>query len=257
MMIPVQIGVYASGEPVTIDLASSSLGVSGASRSGKSTAVYGLLGRLPQGVRLWGADPTGILFNVWRPDPWRVLTTRNLPQVVEMLRGVVDELDKRLDYLLEHKLDKLPVNQGFPYLLGVFEEYPGLLNRLRDYDRENGLKPAERLEPKVISLLTRIFLEGRKCLISVVLISQQFSVELTGSSVIRDQLGILLTFRQGATSLRMVHPDITPEEIEIARKFIPGQGFIQKDSGDLETWRAVNTTYPQYAALVQRNQFSM
>lgn len=246
----IKMGIYADGTPVYLDITASSIGVSGATRSGKSTAVYGLLSRLPDRVRVWGADPSGLLFAPWPPEPWRVSTTRDLPAVVKMLRGVVAEMDRRINWLLTNQLDQVPFGL-FPHLLGVFEEYPGLLNRLRDYDRENGLKPADRLEAKTLALLTRIFLEGRKVGISVLLIAQQLLAELTGSTVIRDQLGTLLTFRQGAVSLRLVHPDIETVEIDAARRFLPGQGFIQEFGSELRVWRAYRTDYASYLAAVK------
>lgn len=249
----IALGVYQTGEPVIFDPFSASSILSGRSRSGKSVCLYGILAGLKaMPVRVFGCDPTGIAFNALGEglggSAWRVSTLRNPPDLLQILGEVVEEMDRRIDSLLAQRLDKFDdFTSGFPALLGVFEEYPGIMGILHAWDASQGLKPAERLATRFEAAIQRLALEGRKVGIYLLICIQRGDVSALGSSggILRSQLGNRLSFAQDPDGLRMLHGSaLSDEHLAAAAGFLPGQGLIQAESeAEPRIWRAKLVNY--------------
>lgn len=227
--------------------------LTGATRSGKSTQLYGMLVQL-RGlpVRVCGIDPSGVLFNGLSGglggDEWRVMTLRDPDRVGSVITAIVGEMDRRIDLLLSLRRDNLDCfDASMPLLVIVFEEYPGLLAALAAIDQASGAKPAQRVEIHVRAAVQRLALEGAKVGIRLWLVAQRADASLL-TGVLRSQLTQRLSFRQDAEGLRMLHPAITPEQIEDASRFVPGTAFAEFDGGlSLTRYRADYIDYDRFA----------
>lgn len=247
------LGKFQTGLPTFFDPLSASTIISGRSRSGKSTALYSILaGLVDSPVRVFGCDPTGVCFNALGDGlggrAFRVSTLRDPPALIEVMEKVVAVMDKRIDKLLAEQTDKfVDFDRNFPALLGVFEEYPGIMGILHSWDSANGLKPAERLAPQFERLIQRLALEGRKVGIYLLICIQRGDVAALGSAggILRSQLGNRLSFAQDPDGLRMLHGSTLTEEIlATAAGFLPGQGLLQLETDPApRIWRADPTTY--------------
>ena len=248
----VRLGRTATGKDVYLDpYAPAHTVLTGATRSGKSVQLYGILAQLiGHPVQLCGVDPTGVLFNPVGShlggDDLRVLTTRDTSRVLTVMSDLLDEMDKRIVSLLSQRLDKFTAfSSSFPLLLVVFEEYPGLLATLKAIDQASGAKVADRVETKVRAAVQRLALEGAKVGVRLMLVSQRADAEfLTG--VLRSQLTQRCSFKQDADGLHMMHQGIAKEDVERAQNFIPGQAFIEVAGEPLTQYRADLITYSDY-----------
>lgn len=208
--------------------------LTGATRSGKSVCLYTMLSQLPGlPVQVCGVDPSGILFNALGDalggQSRRVATLRNPVRVEQVLNGIVHEMDDRIDTLLGLRLDKFDsgdFTEDVPLLIVLLEEFPGMLAAIAADDMANGRKQSERLEPRIRAHVQRLALEGAKVGIRLWIVAQRADAAiLTG--VLRSQLSQRISFRQDADGLRMLHESITPEQIDAAQRFLPGQGFVE------------------------------
>lgn len=184
--------------------------IQGATRSGKSVWCYALLAQLASrpDVVIAGSDPSGILLG--RPyegtvhRTWQVTGTSNVTEHLELLRRLVEEMDRRITQLPE-RTDKLtafdPVR---PLLVVVLEEFAGLL-------RLASTLPTPRGEAKVADqlrgLFGRLVSEGHKIGIRLLVISQRADATIIGGFE-RGQLGMRVSFRvTDPEALVMLHPE--------------------------------------------------
>lgn len=230
-----RLGRTRTGRDVSLDpFSSRMLTLTGATRTGKSMMLYVLLYQLlGLPVRVCGIDPSGIVFNALGErlggSDWRVMTLRDVEEVRRVMTELVAEMDDRIGRLLDAKRDKFDeadFSDSFPLLVVVLEEYPGLLAAVSAIDQANGSKQADRIELKVRAVVQRLALEGAKVGIRLWVVAQRADASLL-TGVLRSQLTQRISFRQDADGLRMLHEGITPEEIQAAQTFKPGQGFIE------------------------------
>ena len=206
----------------------------GRTRSGKSVAVYtALAGLKGLPVQVCGIDPTGILFNALGEhlggSSLRVSTLADEEKLGLVLDELVAVMDRRIRDLLALKLDKFgpdDFSAARPVLICVFEEYPGTLAATHALDAAAGRKVADRIETKLRAAIQRLALEGAKAGVFVWLVAQRADAQLL-TGVLRSQLTQKFSFAQDDDGLRMLHEGITPEEIEAAQKFLPGQGYVE------------------------------
>lgn len=205
----------------------------GRTRSGKSVSLYGLLAQMKRfsSVQLCGVDPTGVLFNAVGEglggSSLRVLTLSEPDRVGEVMGELLSIMDDRIQALLRAGVDKFDdFSPEFPLLFVLFEEYPGLLSALEALDKSSGAKVADRLEPRLRAAVQRLALEGAKVGIRLVLVSQRADASLL-TGVLRSQLTQRISFAQDSEGLKMLHEDITPDQIEAAMRFLPGQAYAE------------------------------
>lgn len=255
MLRPLRLGRSPSGRDIFLDPAAATHALfSGRTRSGKSvqvyTALYGLHG---QPVRVAGIDPSGVLFGALGEglggSAWRVKTLRDPQRVIDVMAEIVAEMDRRIDLLLAERQDKFSqFSEGFPLIIVVMEEYPGLLSALQSIDQASGARGADRAEMRVRAAIQRLALEGAKVGVRLWLVAQRADAQLL-TGVLRGQLTARFSFSQDDDGLRMLHEGITPEQIEAAADFLPGQGFAEIwGELPLTTYRADLCDYADLAA---------
>lgn len=237
----VPVGVKPDGSEVVLDLSHPShILVSGKTRSGKSSFVYGLLDQMRHlPVTVAGVDPTGILFNElgdgWGGDALRSKRIKNdadAAAVVQVLSMITEEMDRRI-YLLncEHR-DKWSRNDfesdpGRRLIIVLLEEYPGLVERLQNLDSARGARTGDRFASKAAGLVGRIAYEGAKVGVVLLIVAQRPDAKIIGGPL-RAQLSIRVTFAQDPDGLRMAHPELSSEQVR-QNSWAPGAGFIEAD----------------------------
>lgn len=252
----IRVGRDAKGSDVFLEpFASYHTLISGQTRSGKSSLIYGYLANLKplKQVTLCGVDPTGVLFSAIGSsglggDSLRVSTLQDVDAIKEKTHLLVQEMTERINRLLSLRRDKFDYEDfspNFPLLLVLYEEFPGLVNSLKISDAL--LKPADRVLPRFLADLQRLCFEGLKVGIRIYLICQRGDAETIGGNL-RSQLDQKISFRQRGDSFAMLHR-LTPQEQNQGEKFLPGQGYIETPGKDLKKFRADLCTYQQ---LVQR-----
>ncbi len=226
-------GRSVAGQDVKLDIfAPNHLLITGATRSGKSAQLYALLAQcrdLP--VVCTGIDPSGIVFaglgDGLGGEKLRVMTTRDPERCIATLDEIVSMMDKRINGLLEKRIDKIDeYDEATPLMLVVFEEYPGLLAAFNAIDASNNARGKDRVELKLKSAVQRLALEGAKAGIKLVLLAQRADASLL-TGVLRSQLTARFSFRQDSDGLRMLHEEITPAQIEKMTHFQPGMGYVE------------------------------
>lgn len=251
----IRLGRTPAGRDVLFDpFAAQHTVFTGRTRSGKSVQLYGVLAQmkgLP--IQLCGIDPTGVLFNAVGEglggSALRVLTLQDPEQASAVIRELLAIMDERITQLMRARVDKFEdFSADFPLIVIVFEEYPGLLAALEALDKASGAKVADRVETKIRAAVQRFALEGAKVGFRLILISQRADTSLL-TGVLRSQLTQRVSFAQDADGLRMLHESITPEQIEQAALFLPGQGFAELPGRtELTAFRADLIDYPQVVA---------
>lgn len=255
----IRVGRDAKGSDVFLEpFASYHTLISGMTRSGKSSLVYGYLSNLsnlsnlkPLKIKLCGVDPTGVLFSAIGSsglggDSLRVSTLQDVDAIKEKTHLLVEEMDRRINLLLSLRRDKFDYEdftEKFPLLLVLYEEFPGLVNSLKISDAL--LKPADRVLPRFLADLQRLCFEGLKVGIRIYLICQRGSVETIGSNL-RSQLDQKISFRQRGDSFGMLHR-LTPEQIKQGERFLPGQAFLDTPGQDLKKFRADFCSFERFS----------
>ena len=238
----IRLGQTATGQGVFLDpSAPRHTLLTGATRSGKSTQLYGMLAQLKGlPVKVCGIDPSGITLNALGDalggNNWRVLTLRDPQKIERVIFEIVEEMDERIDGLLRGRMDKFTrFDSSRPLLVVVFEEYPGLLAALAALDQASGAKAGNRVELKVRAAVQRLALEGAKVGVRLWMVAQRADASLL-TGVLRSQLTQRLSFAQDADGLRMLHESVTPEQVQEAQRFKPGMGYAEF-TGDIELTR--------------------
>lgn len=232
----------------------------GASRSGKSVAVYSLLGGYAAAaaageVVICGCDPTGILLAPFAEYPgaeFRALGLSDLDAIPAALNALVAEMDRRIaDLLMGQGRDKLDKGDA-PALLVVLEEYPGLLSALESADK--ALKSDQRRLPAVKNAVQRLIQEGAKALVRVQILAQRADASIVGGSE-RSNVGSRISLRvDNSDAVRMLHADASPEMVERIRSFKPGYAYVERAGLPPEVVRFDMADYAAYRAHVLEMQ---
>lgn len=228
--------------------------LTGRTRSGKSVQLYTMLAQLKGlPIKVVGVDPSGIVFNALGDEidgcSQRVLTLKKPEYARVVMKNIVAEMDARINLLLDKQLDKFTqFTKDLPAIFCVMEEYPGTLAALKAIDAASGAKANEKVETQIRANIQRIALEGAKVGVFLWIIAQRADTSLL-TGVLRSQLVNRLSFSQDPDGLRMLHESITPEQIETAQKFSPGQAFAEFPGMPLTQYRADLCTYQQLVRL--------
>jgi S-DNA-T family DNA segregation ATPase FtsK/SpoIIIE len=182
--------------------------VQGATGSGKSVGLYGLLAQLHrrEAVQVGGVDPTGLLFRSMGPSLWRCSGLRDADAVLEVLGRYVAELDARVEAMPLGR-DSVQVSPACPLLVCVLEEYPGLLRHLDALDKRKYGTPAR-------ALVGRLLAEGRKAGVRVILVAQRMEANTVGGDA-RDQCALRLSWRcSSVEAVKLLHGGgLVPDDV--------------------------------------------
>jgi energy-coupling factor transporter ATP-binding protein EcfA2 len=245
---PVMIGRDEQARPVVIEMESSAhLIVQGASGSGKSTGVYGLLAQLAPAsdVLVVGSDITGLTLAPWATRPglegWHALGTARPAAHITVLERAVREMDRRIAEMPPGH-DATPITSACPLLVVVGEEIPGLFRVLGVANRD--------LEKRARALLARLVGEGRKAGIRVLLVAQRADANIIGGYE-RGQASHTISFRVDSLSaLSMLHADADKAIAAEHSTAPPGVALLSAPGDPLRRFRAPLTDYRTYCAEV-------
>ena len=128
---PVHLGTDEMGAQVHVTLAERNMLIGGEPGSGKSVALQLVVahGALSADCRLVLIDGKQVELGLWRDCAERFVGRRAkgsgksvLDEAIDTLRWLQDEIDDRLDWLLDHKMRKMTPDLGWPvYLIAVDE----------------------------------------------------------------------------------------------------------------------------------------
>lgn len=246
------IGADESGMAVLLTLPETAhFIVQGATRSGKSTALYGLLAQLAHApdAAVTGSDPSGLLLAPWArrsttgaPIAAPVLGTADPAAHVAMLETLIVEMDRRVSTLPPGS-DSVTVNRACPVVVVVLEEYPGLLRLLDAVD-------AKGLGRRARAAVSRLLAEGAKAGIRVVIVAQRADAAIIGGYE-RGQASHRLSFRvDTADAVKMLHPDVSADVVAEHANAVPGIALLSAPGRPLTRLRCPHVPYRQYVALV-------
>lgn len=221
-LTPIRVGRLDDGNQAAIDLRDAAHTIiQGQTRSGKSAFCYGVLGQLAHisenRLQVWGIDPNQVLLAPWHDrHPLRIALGLDFEHILGVLETLMTVMDERLGQLLDERIDKFdPDNPDHPPLLVVvFEEYAVLIEAMKAEDARR--KPAERVRSRIESMVGRLFFEGAKVGVRVILIVQRADADIVGGAM-RSQAGTTITFgvdRPEAVKMLVANcPDELVEEI--------------------------------------------
>lgn len=255
--IPV-LGRTSSGQDVALDIAGDPfhLACQGASRSGKSVALMGLLGGYAPASRrgaviVGGIDPTGLLLAPWTDHPgseFRALGLSDLDAVTAALSAAVAEMDRRVAWLMQEGRDKVTTPDDFAALFFVLEEYPGLVAALGSADAP--LKPGDRRLPMVKAGVQRLIQEGAKAGVRGLLLAQRMDASIVGGSE-RSNIVTRISLRvDNRDAVAMLHPDADTETVERIRGFAAGYAYVERPAEAPQVVRFDAVDYSEYRRVV-------
>ncbi|WP_407568259.1 FtsK/SpoIIIE domain-containing protein [Arsenicicoccus dermatophilus] len=256
---PVVLGVDEHGEDFTLDPYSTPhAAMQGATRSGKSSTCYTLLGAFAHrpDVVVTGVDPSGILldpFTTGRGAGYIATGTRpeDLDHAGRVLADLVALMDDRVRDLRAARVDKLDGHSpAVPVVWVVLEEYPGLLAAARALDSQRGAKPGDRLAPALEAAVGRLVKEGAKVGVLVLVLAQRMSAEAVKTDD-RANLGLRVTLRvDNADAVGMLHDGLDRAQVDTVRSFAPGVALAEAPGTGLRRVRMHYTAYATYRARV-------
>lgn len=258
---PVALGRDENGAPVTVDpYGTAHIALQGATRSGKSSASYTLLGALAhrRDVVVCGVDPSGLLlgaFDSGRGSTYIATGTRaeDLDRAGDVLANLVRLMDERIESLRRSGGDKLTAfSASVPATWIVLEEYPGLLSAARALDAERGAKPGQRLATRLERSVGRLVKEGAKVGVCVLVIAQRMSADALDTDD-RSNIALRITLRvDNGDAVRMLHDGITTTGVEQVRQFAPGVALLESPGNPVRRARFHYTDYATYRRRVAR-----
>lgn len=263
--VPVRIGLDERGENVFFDpFEACHACAQGATRSGKSTMLYGLLGGLAgrDDVEVCGLDPTGVLLGPFAAAgnrrigvPTEAGDSPIYRHFLDVLTGLVSEMDRRTLQLAADGKDKLDAgdfSSELPVLVVVLEEWPGISRAAAAEDAAENRKQAERVGPKIEAAVGRLVAEGAKSGIRLILLGQRLSSKALDTDS-RSNFGVRHTLRvDNADAVSMLH-DNGSEWAPIVAAFEPGQGLIERPGFGQRRYRADYTSYETYLERVKHS----
>lgn len=245
------VGRCDDGTDAIIDLAESShLAIQGMTRSGKSAVCYTAIGQFvaSDSVRISGIDPNRVLLQPLAEalGAEDFVLGFDATAALALLDRTCAVLDRRLALLTEWGIAEMKdFGPDLRVRVLILEEYASLIRSANAHDE--GLKPAERVAPKIKQRVARLVSEGAKAGIRVMLITQRMDASIVDGDS-RAQFGTRITMGvDNADAVRMLHPQATPEAVEKVTAFPPGrclfwrhrvEKFMQADFTEYAEYRA-------------------
>jgi len=244
---PLYLGRGEDGRRVDVDLATAAhVIVQGATRSGKTVGLYGVLGQLAHlpHVEVTGCDPTGLLLTPWvaRGGPAVPTTgTADPAKNVAVLEAFFARMDSRFGAIAPGR-DVVDVGSGCPLLVAVLEEWPGLLRVLDGVDRKLGARAR--------AAVSRLLSEGAKAGVRVLMVAQRADANVIGGFE-RGQASHKITFRvDGPDAVKMLHHDVAPDVVAEHAVAPAGVALLSAPGQPLLRFRAPLVSYGEYVATV-------
>lgn len=256
---PVFVGDALVSGPIDLDLCSEAhFVVTGQTRSGKSVWFYSFLSQLAMmpHVRVVGVDFTDILLRPFRrrgfSDPWICTDGDDIPQTLRFMEDLKAEMDRRNRLLSGSIADKWDTfSPGFPLIVAVFEEFPGIISRCKLHDQAETDRKAPKMAPRFQALLSSLVAESAKAGIRIVLIAQRADAEIIGGAA-RENLPVRIAFKTGGSeAYRMLFPDIEAHEIESVKGQPPGVGVIETPRLTRRIFKGPFVTYEKFVRHVE------
>lgn len=232
---PVPIGVREDGEPAMVAAFGRHVLLGGSTGSGKSSLLHVLLSWLVRDPRVSlviidGKGGVELSTYERRADGFAANQSEALP----LLRGLLDVMTKRYEWLRSHGVRAWPARRGL-IVLGVDEWATLTATGDRDADKEAAL------------LFRRLAAEGRAAGILIIAATQRPSTDLIPAAA-RDNFGVRLCLRtatkpQAVTVLGELLPGVEPTHLP------RGFGYLGDDTGNVVRFRA---SYLDDAALTER-----
>jgi S-DNA-T family DNA segregation ATPase FtsK/SpoIIIE len=246
---PIRLGADELGDDVAVRLGSAAhLIVQGASGSGKSVGMYGLLGQLAAApdVIVAGSDITDLLLAPWCDHPrsrgWQATGTGQPVKHVEIMERLVAMMDGRIARMPARR-DSVELGPATPLVVAVLEEYPGLLRVLRAKDKA--------LEARARTAVGRLLAEGRKAGLRVLIITQRADADIIGGYE-RGQASHKISFRVDTmAALKMLHADLGPELADAHATAPAGVALMSAPGVPLTRLRAPLMTFADYFGQVE------
>lgn len=252
---PIRLGTLEDGTPFQIDPQQPQhIAAQGATRSGKSQFMYGLLSALAhrREVIVCGIDPSGILlrpFEEGRGRRWIATgaTGPDLERAVEVLEDLVTVMDFRIRDLVAQGADKIPhFTAALPSIWVVLEEWPGTMAALKADDAATGRPTGQRLAARAERAIGRLTREGLKVGIVRITVAQRMSANAIDTDD-RSNIGIRLTLRvDNADAVKMLHEGVTIH-IDTIRQWPAGVGMVEAPGQPLQRVRINACPYDQFA----------
>ncbi|QOW64952.1 hypothetical protein IDM48_11530 (plasmid) [Rothia amarae] len=251
----VRMGRREDGQDLYIDMADAGHTIiQGQTRSGKSVFLYGLLSQLAyvDCVKIWGIDPNHVLLGPFRGlTPQIVLGTDPLAHL-ELLEEFVARMDSRIASLVTEGIEKISdFTPESPVEVLVLEEYASIIRGAEIYDCTQ--KPADRVGNKIKALVARIFAEGAKAGMRVILVIQRADASLVDGSTRANAVNRLTMGVDNGDAVRMLHPGASPELIEAITHFKNGRLFASIQREDTIA-QADYIDYQDYRRAVQLSE---
>ncbi len=229
---PLTFGQLESGRHLRRSLVESThLVVQGTTGSGKSVFTYNLLGQLAgtPDVAVVGSDPSGLLLQPWAAHDtgaWLALGTDSLEMHALVLERLVATMDQRIAEL-PAGMDKVEISTDTPLILGVLEEFPGLLRAAQHHDDALSTRDkARKLVPRIKSSYGRLLAEGRKAGIRLLIIAQRADADILGGYE-RGQTRLRFSFSVDTPdAVKMLHPASATELLEDHTVADPGIALV-------------------------------
>lgn len=245
----VVIGRKDDGTDAGIDLRKGShIVVQGQTGSGKSALCYTLLSQasLADDVRVGGIDPNRVLLSPLAEahGSAQFVLGADPDAAVDLLNAYVEQMDERIQMLDEAGVDNLSdFDRVTPIEVIVLEEYAALLRQADDQDRAD--KPRGNRAASIKRSVGRLVSEGRKAGMRVLMIIQRADADLIDGYT-RGQMGTRITMSvDNGDAVRMLHPNLTPEDAERVTRFTPGRCLFWQDK-ETSTVQGDLCTYDEY-----------
>lgn len=259
---PIEVGRSQYGDQVVIDFIAeaSHIAIQGKTRSGKSQVSYNLLASAATcpAIRVVGVDPTSVLLRpfVENGEKRIHLGTSRFDGAVDVLRWVKEVSDERIERMWEARVDKYSaVSAVDPLILVVLEELPGIIEGAADEDSALGRRTTEKAAAQFQALFRQLAAQSAKAGIRLLALSQRAEATVfTGSA--RSNFATKFSLRlDEPESLRMLHPNMTGDEIAQVEAFPPGQGYFESPSFRRDIIRSLFVgEYARYADAVLRSR---
>lgn len=256
---PVVLGRDDSGDDVVVDLREAThIAIQGMTRSGKSSAVYTLLGGCAEdsSVVVCGVDPSEAVLYPWLGrghDEWIAIGEDDFERAAEALEGLVEEMTRRTRMVVhawgQDKIEPHQFGRDLPVIAVVLEEFPGTVSGAAREDARVGRKPGGKVAERISGAKSRLVREGAKAGIRVVVLAQRMSAKAIETDD-RSNFGLAMTLAvDGADSVGMLHADAA-EWVPLVVEFPPGRALVDRPGHRRMQMQVDLTTYTEYRARV-------
>lgn len=219
--------------------------VQGTTRMGKTSFLYSLLSQYAEApdVVVAGSDPSGILLRPWarRQDQhagWQAVGTTSLEAHVSLLERLTKMMDSRISAIPERE-DKTTVGESTPLVLVVMEEFPSLVNGLK--------QKSKQLHDEAIRYYWRLLSESAKAGMRMLIVAQRADADVLGGGYARAQCSTGVSFAlDTAESLKLLHGSGDMDRLAQHTTAPPGQALVSLPGRGLDVVRVPHVDVGRY-----------